>query len=317
MDSVALIAPDFAIILLGLLLRTKLRYSEDFWKSAERLVFYVLFPPLLFTSIAGSNLSLGSSAKFLMVGIGTMLLGIAAAWCVRYLVKADAVTHASLFQCGFRFNTYIGFALVLKLFGDEGFALLALLIAFWVPISNTIAVAVLADAVEKRDAAQGLGAAAGGRPNLLLKTAKAVLKNPLIIATILGLACNLLNATVPMPVHHFLEDLGKASLAMGLLCIGAGLRFSELKNALGLLTAGTVERLVVLPAIACATVSIFGLGPAAAGVVLIFAALPTAQSCYVMTAAMRGNASAVAGATTMQTLAAMATLPLWISAAIL
>jgi|GEM_PF-6311916 len=40
MDSVALIAPDFSIILLGLLLRLKFDYSEDFWKQAERLVFY-------------------------------------------------------------------------------------------------------------------------------------------------------------------------------------------------------------------------------------------------------------------------------------
>ena len=62
MDSVALIAPDFSIILLGLLLRLKFEYSEDFWKQAERLVFYVLFPPLLFTSISGSSLSLGESA---------------------------------------------------------------------------------------------------------------------------------------------------------------------------------------------------------------------------------------------------------------
>lgn len=53
MDSVALIAPDFSIILLGLLLRLKFEYSEDFWKQAERLVFYVLFPPLLFTSSLG------------------------------------------------------------------------------------------------------------------------------------------------------------------------------------------------------------------------------------------------------------------------
>ena len=63
MDSVALIAPDFSIILLGLLLRLKCEYSEDFWKQAERLVFYVLFPPLLFTSISGSSLSLGESAR--------------------------------------------------------------------------------------------------------------------------------------------------------------------------------------------------------------------------------------------------------------
>ena len=218
MDSVALIAPDFSIILLGLLLRLKFEYSEDFWKQAEQLVFYVLFPPLLFTSISGSSLSLGESAGFLAAGIGAMLIGVCASWCIRYLVKTDPVTHASLFQCGFRFNTYIGFALALKLFGDQGFALLALLIAFWVPISNTIAVSALAGAVAKRDAALGKQTN-GSEPSLVVVTGKAVIQNPLIIATVLGLCCNLLGITVPATIHHFLKGLGNASLAMGLLCI--------------------------------------------------------------------------------------------------
>ncbi|WP_444483887.1 AEC family transporter, partial [Sutterella wadsworthensis] len=246
MDSVALIAPDFSIILLGLLLRLKFDYSEDFWKQAERLVFYVLFPPLLFTSIFGSSLSLGESAGFLATGVGAMLIGVCASWCIRYLVKADPVTHASLFQCGFRFNTYIGFALALKLFGDQGFALLALLIAFWVPISNTIAVSALAGAVAKRDAALGKQTN-GSKPSLMVVTGKAVVQNPLIIATVLGLCCNLLGITVPATIHHFLKGLGNASLAMGLLCIGAGLRFAALRGSWGLILTGAVQRLMLLP----------------------------------------------------------------------
>ena len=302
MDSVALIAPDFSIILLGLLLRLKFEYSEDFWKQAERLVFYVLFPPLLFTSISGSSLSLGESAGFLAAGIGAMLIGVCASWCIRYLVKADPVTHASLFQCGFRFNTYIGFAL------------LALLIAFWVPISNTIAVSALAGAVAKRDAALGKQTK-GSEPSLMVVTGKAVVQNPLIIATVLGLCCNLLGITVPATVHHFLKGLGNASLAMGLLCIGAGLRFAALRGSWGLILTGAVQRLMLLPLVAWGVTAAWGLPPAAAGVVIIFAALPTAQSCYVMTAAMHGNAPAVAAATSLQT--AIVTLPIWISLAIL
>ena len=54
----------------------------------------------------------------------------------------------------------------------------------------------------------------------------------------------------------------------------------------------------------------FGLAPTEAGV-LLFAALPTAQSCYVMTASMRGDAASVAHVTTAQTLVSMATLPVW------
>lgn len=75
-----------------------------------------------------------------------MLLAVLLAAVVMKILRDDPVTHASVFQCGFRFNTYIGFAVCLRLFDEEGFALLALLIAFWVPISNTIAVGVLVKA---------------------------------------------------------------------------------------------------------------------------------------------------------------------------
>lgn len=75
--------------------------------------------------------------------------------------------------------------------------------------------------------------------------------------------------------------------------------------------ASTVERLIVVPTIAWGMGVAFGLSPVQAGVLLLFAALPTAQSCYVMTATMRGDAASVAAGTTAQTLAAMATLPGW------
>lgn len=165
--------------------------------------------------------------------------------------------------------------------------------------------------------AAGCEASAAKRSPLLLTTVKAVAKNPLIIATVLGHVFNVAGFRLPDPVRHFLSGLGGASLAMGLLCIGAGLRFESLRESRVLLAAGAFQRLMVLPAIAAASTAFFGLTGAAAGVVLIFAMLPTAQSCYEMTAAMRGDAPAVAGATTLQTLAAMATIPFWIAFAIL
>lgn len=104
-----------------------------------------------------------------------------------------------------------------------------------------------------------------------------MLTNPLIIATVAGLLVKASGLTVPQTATIFLAHLGNDSLAMGLLCIGAGL------------------------------------DPVEAGVAILFAALPTAQSCYVMTASMKGDAPSVANVTTAQTLAAMATLPFWIS----
>ncbi|MFR6359598.1 MAG: AEC family transporter [Sutterella wadsworthensis] len=96
---------------------------------------------------------------------------------------------------------------------------------------------------------------------------------------------------------------------MGLLCIGAGLRLHDFRDHLALITTSVVCRLLAVPAIAWGAVTLAGLDPVEAGVAILFAALPTAQSCYVMTASMKGDAPSVANVTTAQTLAAMATLP--------
>ena len=308
MFSVLLILPDFFVILVGFLLMKFFHdgvFNETFWKGAEKIVFYVLFPPLLFTSVASSNLTLDQTGYYLFVALSAMMCAVVMSYLIRFIVKADPVTHASAFHCGFRFNTYVGFALVSRLFGQEGLALMSLLIAFWVPISNSIAVAALASAVAKREQASG-------KNNVLSKTFKAIVTNPLIIATSLGLIVNLTSISVPTVAMTFFKSLGNASLAMGLLCIGAGLKLSGMKSEWKLVAFNTIERLVATPTVALLFCLIFDLPPTASGALMIFAMLPTAQSCYVMTASMRGNAPLVAGITTAHTLAAIITIPCWI-----
>lgn len=309
MLSVLLILPDFLIILLGYLLRRGkigVFFNDGFWKGAENIVFYVLFPPLLFTSVANSKLSLADAGYFLLVAVGTMFGAVLLSWLVRKIVPADDVTHASVFHCGFRFNSYVGFAIIMRLAGEEGFAFFAFLLAFWVPISSSIAVSSLASAVARAENST----AAGG---LLQKTVKAIFSNPLIIATVSGLFVNIFAISVPEILQHFLKSLGNASLAMGLLCIGAGLKIENLREHFSLIAASTIERLVAVPLLALGTSLFFGLEPMGAAALLVFAALPTAQSCYVMTASMRGNAPIVAEVTTAHTLAAMLTLPVWVA----
>lgn len=307
MYSISLIIPDFAIILLGLVLSRKGGFTKAFWDGAEKLVFNFLLAPFLFVSVAQSQLAVGESVRFLLTGICAMLLGVAASFAVRYFIKADAVTHASVFQCGFRFNTYIGFAICTRFCGAEGPSLLAMLIAFWVPISNSIAVSDLVRAVAKRDNQSE------NRSQLLRTTVLGVARNPLIIATVLGLIFNYLGIELIQPVKDFLSHLGSASLAMGLLCIGAGLQFSNLAKHFKLIAASCLVRLAVVPLMAWIVIQLTELSGNAAAVVLVFASLPTAQSCYVMTANMHGNASIVAAVTTLQTLLSMLTLSILIA----
>lgn len=335
MSGLLLVLPDFLVILLGVLLRARFFSDSAFWMRTEKLVFYVLLPAMLFLSVAGSTVALGDAAIFLSAGVLSMSLAAALAWGIRYVVRADDVTHASVFQCGFRFNSYIGFALAARIGGDEALALLALLIAVWVPISNALATAEIARAVAKADGVEGAEGAAkgvaksgekhgkgGAQPGtmltgraLLRKTLRGVVTNPLILATVGGLLWKALGLPLPATLVQTFKHLGDASLALGLLCIGAGLTAGALRKYARLIAAATFERLVAAPVAALLVTSavalFFPLPPMGAAVVLLFAALPTAQSCYVMASAMGGNAPAVAGVTTAHILASAVTLPLW------
>lgn len=292
------------MILLGNFLgRLNQVFSRSFWSALEKMVFYVLFPPLIFMSIAKAKISLGSASYFLLISVCAMLIAVVSAWLINFLIKADPWTKWSIFHCGFRFNTYIGFAVCNQLLGAEGIALLSILIAIWVPISNVIATLGLVKAASYKDSVQS---------QKISKSVKAVLTNPLIIATVFGLCFKLTDLKIPFLLEEILRPLGNASLALGLLCIGANLKVSDCRQYLSLVVLGSFQRLIIVPCICVCMALVFHLLSVEAAVLILFGALPTAQSCYVMTAAMKGNGVAVADLTSVQTLFSLATLPAWL-----
>ena len=144
MSIALLLLPDFAIILCGLALRRWFEHSDAFWAGTERLIYYVLFPALLFTSNARAHIDFSAAMPMLAAGIGATLAGMLLGWLGKPLFKPDARTFAAGFQCAFRFNTYIGLALITRLHGDAGLAPMSLLFGVAIPIVNVVAVWSLA-----------------------------------------------------------------------------------------------------------------------------------------------------------------------------
>ncbi|MFN9480041.1 MAG: AEC family transporter [Betaproteobacteria bacterium] len=290
-----LILPDFATILLGLLLARVWRdgYDRGCWAGAERLVYYVLFPALLFASINNAQFSIGAELKMLGAAVGAFAVAVALAFAAQPLLKPAPDVFAACVQTGFRYNSYIGLALAQSLAGSRGVATLALIIAVCVPLANLFAVYALARHRE-------------------LHLGRELIRNPLILSTVAGLVTNLLVWHLPAVAASFAQRLGSASLALGLLCIGAGLTLQAAQASPRVLGYFIAVKLAVFPAVAWALVQWLGLTGTAAQVVLLFAALPTASSAYVLAARMGGNAAPVAFIVTVQTLLAMLTVPLWL-----
>ncbi|HEX5639175.1 MAG TPA: AEC family transporter [Burkholderiaceae bacterium] len=289
-----LMLPDFGTILLGALLARRFAFQREFWDGAERLVYYVLFPALLFNSILSAKFSLATDSLLLGAAVATLLSAAAMGFLARPLFKTEPALFASCVQTAYRYNSYVGLALAQSLFGARGVALLALILAVCIPLANLIAVTTLA-----RHGKTHLG--------------RELVTNPLILSTVSGMAAHLAGLELPAFLSSFLTRMGAASLALGLLAIGAGLAFTTVKDDPRSLSWFTFVKLVATPTVAVILSLAFGLRGLEAQVVVLFAALPTASSAYILAVRMGGLAAPVAVLITFQTLAAMVTLPLWLT----
>jgi hypothetical protein len=289
-----LLFPDFSLILCGYLLCQYTALNRTVWQQTESLVYYFLFPVLLFHSIVKSPLDIQATSSFLMAGLSMGLLGIGLSyslpywpWIGRHIDKRD---HAASAQISFRFNSFIALALVERLTGGEGLLLISILIGFCVPMFNVGAIWPMA-----RHGKNGFW--------------KELARNPLILATSGGLVFNLIGLRIPAFMEPTLNRIGAASLALGLMSAGAGMAFKALNQGKLLGTLVLTLKHLVLPCLAWGLAQFFDLNPVQTTVLLIFSALPTASTCYVLASRMGYNGPYVAGLVTLSTLMGMVSLP--------
>jgi len=293
MSTALLLLPDFLLIVCGFGLCRFSTLDRPVWEAAEKLVYHLLFPVLLFNSVLRSPLHPGETLSLALAGVMVLVLGIVLAFAARVWPGVDGRLHASGAQVAFRFNSFIALALAERLGGPTGVAWMALLLAVGVPLCNVAAVWPLARH--------------GGH-----SYAGEIARNPLIMATVLGLVANLSGLKLPDPVSTTLQRIGVAALPVGLLAVGAGLQMGGLKAAPRLGLAFLAIRHVVLPAAGIALALVMGLPPEQRLIVVLFAAMPTASSAYVLAARMGGDGPFVAGLVSASILLGMVSIPWWL-----
>ncbi len=294
MNVASLLIPTFALVLIGYLLRRYGGFSRPFWSDLERLIYYVLFPALLFGALASRPLELGQAAPMIYTGAIFIVAGMILGYGARWLFRLTPIAFASAYQCSFRFNGYIGFALLGSLYGQDGIAAFGLLVGFMVPLANVASVWALAH--------HGQG-----------RLWREILTNPLILSTFSGLVWAWLGLPLPGMVDTTLEFLGQAALPMGLIAVGAGLRIVISGHQMGALVYLTAVKLLAVPAIAWWVGGLFDLQAEYLAAAVVMAALPTASSAYILTVRMGGDGPLVASIVAVNMLGAIVTLSLWLS----
>jgi predicted permease len=289
-----LLFPDFSLILCGYLICRFTALNRPVWQQVESLVYFFLFPVLLFHSIVKSPLDLNAASGLIGAGLSLGVCAIALSYSLPYWPilgkRLDRRDHAASAQVAFRFNSFIALALAERLAGPEGLLMISVLIGVCVPAFNIAAVWPMA-----RQANTGF--------------LRELVRNPLIIATASGLAANLLGCRIPEWLDPSVSRIGAASLALGLMAAGAGMQLGTLRQGKLLGMGLLMIRHLVLPLIAVGMARLFQLDALQTTVLLAFSALPTASTCYVLAARMGYNGPYVAGLVTLSTLSGMWSLP--------
>lgn len=298
--TVAALLPVFALIALGFLLKATVFRAEHFWEPVEKLTYYVLFPALLVLSMAQARVS-GPTIVPLVAVLAAIMIGLFALLAVaRPLLRIEGPKLGAVIQGAVRFNTYVGLAAAAALHGPPGTALLALVLALLIPLSNVLSVIALT-----RHRADGTPSWRG--------TLVELATNPLIIASAIGMTLSVTDTPLPSFAVAVLDSLARASLALGLLAVGAGLRLGSLASGSTALVVSTGLKLIVSPVLAWIGCRALDLDPLATAIAVLFAALPPAPSAYILTRRLGGDHALMANIITVHTIVAAITLPVILS----
>jgi malonate transporter and related proteins len=293
LNTAFILLPDFILILAAWGLNRYTILNQSVWSNVEQLVYWVLFPCLLFSSALSAKLDLLQYIPMLLLLATCMGLTGCLAYSARWFIKPNQVNLVSGIQTTMRFNTYVVLAVGLRILGPSDLEMMIIMIACVVPFSNAAAIYTLS-----------IGSKISILPQLL--------KNPFVISTLLGLLFNALQIHLPDLIDMNLRRVGATAIPLGLMTVGATLSFTESKKDTSLVAYWTFLKLMVLPALTLLGAKLIHLPNNQTFNVVLLASMPTAVGAYVLTNKMGGNGSIVAITISVMTLVAVLTVPLWL-----
>jgi len=298
MNIIDILIPLYLLITLGFFLKKYQFPSNEFWPGMEKMIYFILFPILVFVAILKAPMEISLFAKLAILTLIPAVLSGLLQYAGFLSPSMSRATFSSMFQGAVRNNTTISLIIVAWLVPDTGLAMIAVIVLIMVPFNNVTSVLVLLHYGKE-----------GNTQKSSTSLWKGVLKNPLIIASASGLALNAFGLKLPDPLLNTAEFLGRSALPFGLLAVGAGLKFGSFFDNKLAIFLSSVGKLVITPAVTYGLCIMLSVEADIAKVVIIFSAMPTAISSYILAKQMGGDADGMAQIITFQIIAAAFTLP--------
>jgi predicted permease len=302
MNIATTIIPIFAIIFLGWFARWKGFIPFEFLDPANRLVYYLAIPAMIFHSISKASLKAQFDIKVLFFTLLSVLVIFAVAWGVGLVGHIGQRKLGTFIQSSFHGNLgYIGLAVAYYSLGNEGFVRAGIIAGFIMILQNFLAVVVLQ-----------LNSANILVPENKLRVVMRILGNPVILSAIGGIVFSMTGLRVPLVIDRSLNILSGLALPMALLVIGASLSLELFQLRMRQVFYSNFMKLFLLPGLGFTLYRIFDLAIQNYLPGLILLASPTATITYVMAKEMDGDTDFAVAALSTSTILSAVTFSLWL-----
>ncbi len=305
MNIITTIIPIFIIIIIGWFARWRGFIPPEFISPANRLVYYIAIPAMIFHSISKASLKTQFDAAVLAITLLSVLAVFAVAWSAGIINRVRRGQRGTFIQTAFHGNLgYIGLAVAYYFLGNEGFVRASIIAGFIMILQNFLAVVALQLNSDNPSAA-------GNR----FEVAFRILGNPVILSAMAGILFSLSGLKIPLIIDRSLDILSGFALPMALLVIGGSLSFELMQLRILRVLSSSFMKLILLPGLGFALYRLFGLASQDYLPGLILLASPTATITYVMAKEMNGDTDFAVAAISISTMFSAITFTLWLHVA--
>ncbi len=299
--SLSVVFPLFCMMALGYFLKLSKLFSEAFFRQLNALCFRCFLPIILFNNVYHSNFYELFSLKlvlFTLFGIVASFLFLM--WLVPKLEK-EGKTRGVMVQGIFRSNFIIfGLPLAAAVYQGENLGVVVLLMAFAIPLFNLFSIIALGYFTKGESEA---------KHNFL----KSIARNPLIIASVIGLFYALTQIRLPNLFETTLDNLALVGTPIGLIALGGNFHFKDLRLYKKQLVLSVLGKLIILPGVLLVLAVLFGFRGIELLALMALFASPTAISSYTMAQNVKANDVLASQIVVMTSIFAVITIFLWIS----
>lgn len=271
--------PVLILIVLGCLLKKNSLISDTFLNVADRLIYYIFFPAMLFWKIGGTPIDSGIQWAYCQAAVCALVTVYVCSTLYIKLFRVGRYQAGTFSQSCYRFNTYIGMAVVMNALGDAGVRHFGILIGVMIPLINILSVSTLiwfsGKQVRTKERVQ--------------ITLRALIINPLILACVAGMFYARVSNGFPVFLDNTFRLAASVTLPLALLSIGGTLKLQVLSGYFTLSLVAAGFKLVLYPLTGYYFLSWFGVIGLPFQVAMLFFAMPTATSIFILSSQLNSD----------------------------